>query len=46
VLIVPVLEERLVVRTELILKEELRITRKSPHRARRHARAAAGRGGP
>jgi uncharacterized protein (TIGR02271 family) len=29
VLIVPVLEERLVVRTELILKEELRITRQS-----------------
>jgi stress response protein YsnF len=29
VLVVPVLEERLVVRTELILKEELRIVRKS-----------------
>src|SRR5205085_5625885 len=29
VLIVPVLEERLVVTTELVLKEEIRITRKS-----------------
>jgi stress response protein YsnF len=29
VLIVPVLEERLVVTTELILKEEIRITKKS-----------------
>jgi stress response protein YsnF len=29
VLIVPVLEERLVVTTELVLKEEIRITKKS-----------------
>ena len=29
VLIVPVLEERLVVTTELVLKEEIRITRRS-----------------
>ncbi len=29
VLIVPVIEERLVVRTELVLKEEIRITKKS-----------------
>jgi stress response protein YsnF len=29
VLIVPVLEERLIVTTELVLKEEIRITRKS-----------------
>lgn len=29
VIIVPVLEERLVVRTELVLKEEIRITRRS-----------------